>query len=70
MIDVPNPRDQVGPAQLQQIQLDITWLKDMVRSQHIMPSPTVRPNQQSTGTTLEASAPAVAAPATGLQIWY
>lgn len=60
MIDVPQPRDIVGPAQLQQIQRDLESVKDCVRAQRIMPSPTVRPSETSSGTFLEASASALA----------
>ena len=60
MNDITNERDRVGPVQIQQILADIAWLKDCVRAQKIAPSQTVRPYEQSFGTTLEASAPAPA----------
>jgi hypothetical protein len=69
MIDTPNMREPVGPAQIQQILADIEWLKDMVRSQRPMPSPTVRPNVTASGTTWEASAPAQQQETTTRQVW-
>jgi hypothetical protein len=69
MIDLPETRDMIGPAQIQQILRDIEWLKDCVRSQKLMDSPTVRVNEQSHGTFLEASPAAAPAPTADEPRW-
>lgn len=68
MIEFPETKESVGPAQIQQILQAIEWLKDKVRSQQVLESQTVHRNVTSIGTTLESVPPSPGA-SDSLPVW-
>lgn len=55
MMDLPGPRDPIGPAQIQQLLRDLEWCKDMIRSIYPRDGGNVHPNVTSVGTTYTAN---------------
>jgi hypothetical protein len=59
MIDLPNPREPIGPNVIRDLQTQLEWLKDVIRPfLHLRSSPTVRVTKTTNSLYFEASAPA------------